>query len=132
MTTDNIINLLIIACSGLFVWSLAAMLTIWGERRGNGKDNEVTREQIEAQLAKCPLEWEEDIEGKLTAKVCDLDREVSIIYRLIEDDVYMKAANGCGRFVGEFLGVEGGEEALKTIAEAHRLDFICRLLGVKE
>ena len=33
MTTDNIINLLIIACSGLFVWSLAAMLTIWSERK---------------------------------------------------------------------------------------------------
>lgn len=91
----------------------------------------MTREEVKAQLAKCPLEWEEDIDEKLTAKVCDLDREVSIIYRLIEDDVYIKAANGCGRFVGEFIGVEGGEEALKTIAEDHRLLFACRLLGIK-
>ena len=91
----------------------------------------MTREEVKAQLAKCPLEWEEDIEGILTAKVCALDRNVCITYRLIEDDVYMKAANGCGRFVGEFLGVEGGEEALKTIAEGQRIDFACRLLGIK-
>lgn len=91
----------------------------------------MTREEVKAQLAKCPLEWEEDIEGILTAKVCSLDREVCITYRLIEDDVYMKAAHSSGRFVGEFLGVEGGEEALKTIAEGQRIDFACRLLGIK-
>ena len=33
MTTDNIIDLLIIACGGLFVWALAATLTLWHERR---------------------------------------------------------------------------------------------------
>ena len=33
MTTDNIIDLLIIACSGLLVWALAATLTLWHERR---------------------------------------------------------------------------------------------------
>lgn len=92
----------------------------------------MTREEVRQQLAKSPLEWEEDIEGILTAKVCALDRNVCITYRLIEDDVYIKAANDSGRFVGEFLGVEGGEEALKTIAEAHRVDLICRMLGVKE
>jgi len=92
----------------------------------------MTREEVKAQLAKNPLEWEEDIEGILTAKVCALDREVCITFRLIEDDVYIKASYAGGRFVGEFLGVEGGEEALKTIAEAHRLELICQLLGVKE
>ena len=34
MTTDNIIDLLIIACSGLLVWSIATTLTLWYERRG--------------------------------------------------------------------------------------------------
>jgi hypothetical protein len=92
----------------------------------------MTREDVKAQLDKCPLEWEEDIDGILTAEVCPLEREVCITYRLIEDDVYIKAANNCGRFVGEFLGVEGGEEALKTIAEASRLDFACRLLGIND
>ena len=92
----------------------------------------MTREEVKAQLAKSPLVWKRDVEGILTAKVCALDREVCITFRLIEDDVYIKASNVGGRFVGEFLGVEGGEEALKTIAEAHRVDLICRMLGVKE
>lgn len=92
----------------------------------------MTRDEVKAQLAKCPLEWEENIEGIITAKVCALDRTVCITYRLIEDDVYIKAANDSGRFVGEFLGVEGGEKALKAIAEDHRLLFACRLLGIKE
>nr|DAT62080.1 MAG TPA: hypothetical protein [Caudoviricetes sp.] len=92
----------------------------------------MTREEVKAQLAKSPLVWEEDIEGILTAKVCDLDRDVCVAFRLIEDDVYMKAAHSSGRFVGEFLGVEGGDEALKTIAEGHRLLLACRLLGIKD
>lgn len=92
----------------------------------------MTREEVKAQLAKSPLVWKRDVEGILTAEVCPLDRNVCITYRLIEDDVYIKASNVGGRFVGEFLGVEGGEEALKTIAEAHRVDLICRMLGVKE
>lgn len=33
MTTDNIIDLLIIACGGLLVWALAVTLTLWCERR---------------------------------------------------------------------------------------------------
>ena len=33
MTTDNIIDLLIIACGGLFVWALAATLALWSERK---------------------------------------------------------------------------------------------------
>lgn len=33
MTTDNIIDLLIIACSGLLVWSIAVTLTLWHERK---------------------------------------------------------------------------------------------------
>lgn len=92
----------------------------------------MTREEVKAQLAKCPLEWKEDIDGILTAEVCSLEREVCITYRLIEDDVYMKATHSSGRFVGEFLGVEGGEEALKTIAEGQLIDFACRLLRIKD
>lgn len=33
MTQSNIIDLLIIACGGLFVWALAATLTLWYERK---------------------------------------------------------------------------------------------------
>lgn len=91
----------------------------------------MTREDVKAQLAKNPLEWEENIEGNLIAEVCPLEREVCITYLLTEDDVYIKADHGGTHHAGEFLGVEGGEEALKTIAEGHRLLFACRLLGIK-
>lgn len=33
MTTDNIIDLLVIACSVLLVWSIAVTLTLWYERK---------------------------------------------------------------------------------------------------
>lgn len=66
MTQSNIIDLLIIACSGLFVWALAATLTLWYERRGNGKNNEVTREQIDAQLR--DLVWVDLEEGNKRAQ----------------------------------------------------------------
>ena len=68
MTQTNIIDLLIIASSGLLVWSIAATLTLWSERKGkgNGKDNEVTREQIEAQLRE--LVWWDFEEGNQRAQ----------------------------------------------------------------
>ena len=66
MTTDNIIDLLIIACGGLLVWSIATTLTLWHERCGNGKNNEVTREQIEAQLR--DLVWVDFEEGNKRAQ----------------------------------------------------------------
>ena len=66
MTTDNIIDLLIIACGGLLVWSIAATLTLWHERRGNRKNNEVTREQIDAQLR--DLVWVDFEEGNKRAQ----------------------------------------------------------------
>ena len=66
MTTDNIIDLLIIACGGLLVWSIAVTLTLWHERRGNRKNNEVTREQIDAQLR--DLVWVDFEEGNYRAQ----------------------------------------------------------------
>lgn len=91
----------------------------------------MTREEVKAHLAKNPLEWEEDIEGNLIAEVCPLEREVCITYLLAEGDVYIKADHGGTHHAGEFLGVEGSEEELKCIAEAHRLELICRMLGIK-
>lgn len=66
MTQSNIIDLLIIACGGLFVWALAATLTLWYERRDNRKHNEVTREQIDAQLR--DLVWVDFEEGNKRAQ----------------------------------------------------------------
>ena len=92
----------------------------------------MTREEVKQQLAKCPLEWEEDIDGRLFAEVCPLEREVCIIFILAEGDVYIKADHGGTHHAGEFLGVEGSEEELKLIAESHRLDLICRMLGIND
>lgn len=66
MTTDNIIDLLIIACGGLLVWSIAVTLALWYERCGNRKNNEVTREQIDAQLR--DLVWVDFEEGNKRAQ----------------------------------------------------------------
>lgn len=66
MTTDNIINLLIIAFGIPFVWALAATLALWNERRDNRKHNEVTREQIDAQLR--DLVWADFEEGNYRAQ----------------------------------------------------------------
>ena len=66
MTTDNIINLLIIAFGIPFVWALAATLALWNERRDNRKHNEVTREQIDAQLR--DLVWVDFEEGNQRAQ----------------------------------------------------------------
>ena len=66
MTQSNIIDPLIIACGGLLVWSIAATLTLWHERRGNRKNNEVTREQTDAQLK--DLVWVDFEEGNKRAQ----------------------------------------------------------------
>lgn len=91
----------------------------------------MTREEVRQQLAKNPLVWERNIEGNLAAEVCALDREVRITFLLLEGDVYIKAHRDGAHRAGEFLGVEGSEEELKCIAEAHRLDLVCRMLGIK-
>lgn len=51
MTTDNIIDLLIIACSGLLVWSIAATLTIWSERKELTKLHK-SKEELRESLTK--------------------------------------------------------------------------------
>lgn len=91
----------------------------------------MTREEVKAQLEKNPMKWERNIEGNLAAEVCALDREVRITFLLLEGDVYIKAHRDGAHRAGEFLGVEGSEEELKCIAEAHRLDLVCRMLGIK-
>ena len=66
MISYELIDLLIIACGGLFVWALAATLTVLSERRGNRKNNEVTREQIDAQLR--DLVWVDFEDGNKRAQ----------------------------------------------------------------
>ena len=51
MTTDNIIDLLIIACSGLLIWSIATTLTLWDERRELTKLHK-SKEELRESLTK--------------------------------------------------------------------------------
>ena len=94
----------------------------------------MTREEVREQLAKCPLEWKETrLDKDPIAEVGVMNNEVHIFYIVTDGDVLIKADDCVICAVGEYLGCEaGGVEDLKSKAEAHRLDFICRMLGVKE
>ena len=61
MTTDNIIDLLVIACSGLLVWSIAVTLTIWSERKELTKLHK-SKEELRENLMKHNYSLYQDIE----------------------------------------------------------------------
>mgnify|MGYP000929958734 CR=1 FL=1 len=91
----------------------------------------MTREEVKAQLAKSPLEWTRSKDPIAEAGV--MHNEVRIFYIVTDGDVLIKADDCEICAVGEYLGYKGEDvEALKSKAEAHRLDFICRMLGVTE
>ncbi|EKY02407.1 CPW-WPC domain protein [Porphyromonas catoniae F0037] len=95
----------------------------------------MTREEVKAQLAKCPLEWEEKNET-ISAKaiswvgfpcvdfVIFLGESLHLSMYLSEDD----------RLPSILISEEEEEsvERLKANAEAHRLDIICKMLGITE
>lgn len=107
----------------------------------------MTREEVKKQLAKNPLEWREIRHSnyghrslKAGIKRGDLSAEYRIFYKygrhqLERVSLYLMAMAGHW---------EGGEcvmckfdnfptlEEVKAKAEDHRIDFICRLLGIKD
>nr|DAJ30324.1 MAG TPA: hypothetical protein [Caudoviricetes sp.] len=107
----------------------------------------MTREEVRQQLAKNPLVWTREADGRfgfeyLKAKIKrgDMDVEYRIFYEyecleLKRVSLYLMAM--ADRW-------EGGEcvlrkvdnfptlEEIKATAEAHRLDLICRMLGIKD
>lgn len=74
MTTDNIIDLLIIACGGLFVWALAATLTLWSERKDLTKLHK-SKEELRESLTKHNYSLFQEKE-KLENEVADKDEEI--------------------------------------------------------
>lgn len=74
MTTDNIIDLLIIACSGLLVWSIAVTLTIWSERKEMTKLHK-SKEELRESLTKHNYSLFQEKE-KLEKEVADKDEEI--------------------------------------------------------
>jgi len=90
----------------------------------------MTREDVRAQLAKNPLVWD-DSSVELVAYVATLDIWAKIEYTIDGGSLFIKASVPDDSFQ-EFI--TGSEEVdyLKSVAEAHRLDLICQLLGITE
>lgn len=75
MTTDNIIDLLIIACSGLFVWALAVTLTILSERKELTKLHK-SKDELRENLTKhnySLFQEKDELEKELAAKDEEID-----------------------------------------------------------
>lgn len=111
-------------------------------RKISGKNREITREQIEAQLtredvrqqlAKNPLEWEVCVGGiGVFAPNVDLNDSVETRYYIARGRLYIEANYLDDRLYGEPLHNSDDLDELKAKAEAHRLDLACRMLGVTE
>ena len=93
----------------------------------------MTCEDVKAQLAKCPLEWEEwtCVHG-LFAKEVDLNDWVSVFYNIARGELYIEAHYVDDRIYGDPIHVSEDIDELKAKAEDHRIDLICRMLGIKD
>ena len=107
----------------------------------------MTRDEVKAQLAKCPLEWtREAIErfGYEYLKAEIRHGELNIEYRIFYDYERLELKRVSLYFMAAADRWEGGEcvmrkynnfptlEEVKAKAEAHRVDLICRLLGIND
>nr|DAP13366.1 MAG TPA: hypothetical protein [Caudoviricetes sp.] len=107
----------------------------------------MTREEVKAQLAKCPLEWREIMHRnsghrslKAEIKRGDLSAEYRILYKYERFElkrvslmlVAMADHWECGECVLRKVDNFPTLEEVKAKAEAHRVDLICLMLGIKE
>ena len=107
----------------------------------------MTREEIKAQLAKNPLEWKKK-EGlgfnayfslQFTISSCHAyyravvykskDRASYLDFIGLDDDKHYLVEEA---LANSTIKSASEEEALKQIAEEHRLNLVCSLLGIKE
>lgn len=91
----------------------------------------MTREEVKAQLAKRPLEWEAG-QGEMVAHLPKLTRWIDIKYSVRWGEL---AVDVCSdeECVTDYIASRSYSEInLKAEAEAHRLDFVCRLLGIND
>ena len=86
----------------------------------------MTREEVKAQLEKSPLEWE-NREAELVILTQWLEMKYSIDWR--ELSIEICSPEEC---IVDYIASSNDDTELKAIAEAHRLDFICRLLGIND
>lgn len=115
----------------------------------------MTREEVKAQLAKSPLEWDctdpFEMHGESVidhyAEIVELSADADMYYTIREmfDDngsrtravLYLTTVDVVQHMYSPYEVVLSvydniSVDDIKEIAEDHRLDFACRLLGVKE
>ena len=90
----------------------------------------MTREEVKAQLAKCPLVWK-DKELEIVAYVDTGDTPIELHYIIRGDCLYLTAFVN-GGITETFIGQYEDVEYLKYASEAHRTDLICRMLGIND
>lgn len=90
----------------------------------------MTREEVKQQLEKSPLRWE-DKEVEIVAHVDTGDTPIELHYAIRGDCLNVTIFVN-GETTESFIGQYEDVDYLKYAAEDHRLDLICRLLGVKE
>lgn len=114
----------------------------------------MTREEVKEQLAKNPIQWEaagvfNEQDASLRATIVlmpqeddpkeddklyleyTLDAKRGRKYSSVHFGAYGKWEFGTYQ-IASAVGIEVSVEELKEIAEAHRLDLACRMLGVTE
>ena len=91
----------------------------------------MTREEVKAQLAKCPLEWSEgNNPGKAVTTPFYISWGTTLQYEIVGEKLYIR-----GSVLSEkafCVGVYHKGQDPKAKAEAHRLDLICRMLGIND
>lgn len=109
----------------------------------------MTREDVRQQLAKNPLEWEENSYGLRTSVTLIDDEEggsseydsLRIDFRIFFSEVSRSSsldisAHGKYEFGDYTIAKSSGYiipiETLKDMAEEHRLSMACRLMGITE
>ena len=108
----------------------------------------MTREEVKQQIEKNPLEWTREALPHLDIEY--FKAEIKHGELCIEYHIRYDCENSVPKRVGLYLTAMDCEEVadeciemhildnfptldeLKTIAESHRIDLICRLLGIKD
>lgn len=93
----------------------------------------MTREEVRQQLAKTPLEWDilKECIG-VFAHNADLNDSVATYYYIARGRLYIEAHYLDDRLYGDPIYTSDNLDQLKAKAEAHRLDLVCRMLGINE
>lgn len=91
----------------------------------------MTREEVKAQLAKSPLEWEETtFPDEIVTTALTFGGSVKIQYTISGLSLGAMVFGWDRPIFG--LCLHCGEGDLEALAEAHRLDLICRMLGIND